>query len=76
MLSFLTFLAVQSAFSPNQPHLQPVGTIHPPVRALEAADIFWLEDFLHPENFEGYAEVSQATRTLRIAAGEQRFPLG
>lgn len=37
----------------------------------EAADIFWLEDFLHPENFAGYAEVAQATRTLRIAAGEQ-----
>jgi L-rhamnonate dehydratase len=41
------------------------------VDELEAADIFWLEDFLHPENFGGYAEVSQATRTLRIAAGEQ-----
>ena len=41
------------------------------VDALEALDIFWLEDFLHPENFEGYAEVSQATRKLRIAAGEQ-----
>jgi L-alanine-DL-glutamate epimerase-like enolase superfamily enzyme len=31
------------------------------VDELEAADIFWLEDFLHPENFGGYAEVSQAT---------------
>lgn len=41
------------------------------VDGLEAADIFWLEDFLHPENFSGYADVSQSTRTLRIAAGEQ-----
>ena len=41
------------------------------VEYLEAADIFWLEDFLHPENFAGYAEVSKATRKLRIAAGEQ-----
>jgi L-rhamnonate dehydratase len=41
------------------------------VRELEAYDIFWLEDFLHPENFEGYARVSEATSTLRIAAGEQ-----
>lgn len=41
------------------------------VDALEAEDIFWLEDFMHPENFSGYAEVSQSTHTLRIAAGEQ-----
>ncbi len=39
--------------------------------ALEDLGIFWLEDFLHPENFSGYAEVSRATRALRIAAGEQ-----
>ncbi len=38
---------------------------------LEALDIFWLEDFLHPENIEGYGEFSACTRTLRIAAGEQ-----
>ena len=41
------------------------------VDALEALDIFWLEDFLHPENFAGYAEVARATHKLRIAAGEQ-----
>jgi L-alanine-DL-glutamate epimerase-like enolase superfamily enzyme len=41
------------------------------VEALEAANVFWLEDFLHPENFAGYAAVAEATRTLRIAAGEQ-----
>jgi L-rhamnonate dehydratase len=41
------------------------------VEALEGLDIFWLEDFLPPENIEGYAEVSAHTRHLRIAAGEQ-----
>ncbi len=41
------------------------------VRNLEELDIFWLEDFIHPENFEGYARVSEATTSLRIAAGEQ-----
>jgi L-rhamnonate dehydratase len=41
------------------------------VRELEEFQVFWLEDFLHPENFEGYARVSEATTTLRIAAGEQ-----
>jgi len=41
------------------------------VGELEALDIFWLEDFLHPENIAGYAEVARATRKLRIAAGEQ-----
>jgi L-rhamnonate dehydratase len=34
-------------------------------------NIFWLEDFLHPENIEGYAEISEMTTTLRVAAGEQ-----
>jgi L-rhamnonate dehydratase len=41
------------------------------VPALEDLDVFWLEDFLHPENFAGYGEVSRATHSLRIAAGEQ-----
>jgi L-rhamnonate dehydratase len=41
------------------------------VETLEALDVFWLEDFLHPDNFSGYAEVARATRKLRIAAGEQ-----
>jgi L-alanine-DL-glutamate epimerase-like enolase superfamily enzyme len=41
------------------------------VRTLEELDIFWLEDFLHPENFAGYGEVSAHTTTLRTAAGEQ-----
>jgi L-alanine-DL-glutamate epimerase-like enolase superfamily enzyme len=41
------------------------------VAVLEAENVFWLEDFLPPENFEGYTAVAGATRTLRIAAGEQ-----
>ena len=41
------------------------------VHALEELDIFWLEDFLHPDNFDGYAAVAAQTTSLRIAAGEQ-----
>ncbi len=41
------------------------------IRKLEEYDVFWLEDFLHPENFSGYGAVSAETTTLRIAAGEQ-----
>ncbi|HXF63116.1 MAG TPA: mandelate racemase/muconate lactonizing enzyme family protein [Caldilineaceae bacterium] len=41
------------------------------VYALEEAGVFWLEDFLHPDNFAGYAAVAAHTRTLRLAAGEQ-----
>jgi len=40
-------------------------------RALEELEVFWLEDFMHPENVAGYAAVAAATKTLRIAAGEQ-----
>lgn len=40
-------------------------------RALEPYDVFWLEDFLHPENYEGYAKVRAAGVKTRIAAGEQ-----
>jgi L-alanine-DL-glutamate epimerase-like enolase superfamily enzyme len=39
--------------------------------ALEELGVFWLEDFLPPDNLQGYAEVSAHTRTLRVAAGEQ-----
>ena len=39
--------------------------------ALEEQGVFWLEDFLHPDNFAGYARVAEHTKTLRIAAGEQ-----
>src|SRR6185436_5073189 len=41
------------------------------VKALEEENIFWLEDFLHPDNFAGYGEVAAHTTTLRLAAGEQ-----
>lgn len=41
------------------------------VRELEALEIFWLEDFLHPENFAGYQAVAAECTTLRLAAGEQ-----
>ena len=41
------------------------------VPVLEDLNIFWLEDFLHPNNIEGYAQVSESTTTLRVAAGEQ-----
>ena len=44
-------------------------------RMLAQHGVFWMEDFLHPEDYEGYARVSEAVQTLglgvRIAAGEQ-----
>lgn len=40
-------------------------------RALEPYDVFWLEDFLHPECYDGYAKVKAAGVTTRLAAGEQ-----
>jgi L-alanine-DL-glutamate epimerase-like enolase superfamily enzyme len=46
------------------------------VHELEALDVVWLEDFLHPENIEGYAQVAEAATTLRIAAGEQAAGYG
>ncbi|MDQ3442476.1 MAG: mandelate racemase/muconate lactonizing enzyme family protein [Chloroflexota bacterium] len=41
------------------------------VHELEELDIVWLEDFLHPENVDGYRAVADTRTTLRIAAGEQ-----
>jgi L-rhamnonate dehydratase len=41
------------------------------IRQLEPYDIFWLEDFLHPECYEGYAAVKASGIKTRIAAGEQ-----
>ena len=41
------------------------------LRRLEPFQIFWLEDFLHPECYDGYAAVKAAGCTTRIAAGEQ-----
>jgi L-alanine-DL-glutamate epimerase-like enolase superfamily enzyme len=41
------------------------------IDALEQLDVFWLEDFLHPDNVDGYRAAADARTTLRIAAGEQ-----
>lgn len=41
------------------------------IRSLEELDVFWLEDFLHPENFEGYRAITDIGSSVRIAAGEQ-----
>ncbi len=46
------------------------------VRTLEELDIFWLEDFLNPDNLTGYAEIARHATTLRIAAGEQTAGIG
>ena len=40
-------------------------------RMLEPYNIYWLEDFLHPESYEGYRKVKNAGVKTRIAAGEQ-----
>lgn len=40
-------------------------------RLLEPYNIFWLEDFLHPESYQGYKKVKAAGVKTRIAAGEQ-----
>ena len=37
----------------------------------EPYQIFWLEDFLHPEDYDGYARVKEAGVKTRLAAGEQ-----
>ena len=41
------------------------------LRELEPYHIFFLEDFLHPECYEGYAKVKEAGVKTRLAAGEQ-----
>jgi L-rhamnonate dehydratase len=41
------------------------------LRRLEPFSIFWLEDFLHPECYDGYAAVKAAGARTRLAAGEQ-----
>ena len=40
-------------------------------RMLEPYNIYWLEDFLHPESYQGYRKVKEAGVKTRIAAGEQ-----
>lgn len=41
------------------------------IRALEPYRIYWLEDFLHPECYDGYARIKEAGVKTRLAAGEQ-----
>ena len=41
------------------------------LKALEDYKIYWLEDFMHPENYEGYKKVKEAGVSTRLAAGEQ-----
>lgn len=41
------------------------------LKALEEYRIYWLEDFLHPECYEGYKKVKEAKVSTRLAAGEQ-----
>lgn len=33
--------------------------------------VFWMEDFLHPEDYVGYRKVADANTGVRVAAGEQ-----
>lgn len=40
-------------------------------RQIEEFRVFWLEDFLHPEDLAGYAKVREAGVQTRLAAGEQ-----
>ena len=40
------------------------------IQRLEKYNPFWFEDFMHPENYDGYAQVADAVRTP-VAAGEQ-----
>ena len=41
------------------------------LKALAEYNIYWFEDFLHPENYEGYKKVKESGVSTRLAAGEQ-----
>ena len=41
------------------------------LKALADYNIYWFEDFMHPENYEGYKKVKEAGVSTRLAAGEQ-----
>ena len=43
------------------------------LKSVEEYKIYWLEDFLHPECYEGYRKVKEAGVSTRLAAGEQEF---
>ncbi len=60
-------LMVDPGWRVNRSAYDAIGLL----RRLEPYDIFWLEDFLHPECYEGYAAVKAAGVRTRIAAGEQ-----
>lgn len=60
-------LMVDAGWKSNRSPYQIVELL----RHLEPYHIFFLEDFLHPENYEGYAKVKEAGVKTRLAAGEQ-----
>jgi len=41
------------------------------LKSIEEYKIYWLEDFLHPEAYEGYKKVKESGISTRLAAGEQ-----
>jgi L-alanine-DL-glutamate epimerase-like enolase superfamily enzyme len=58
--------------APDQPFkTRPIRDWIRLVPVLEDLNILWLEDFLHPDNLDGYARVAEHTTRLRLAAGEQ-----
>lgn len=40
-------------------------------KMLASHGVFWMEDFMHPEDYEGYRKVADAGTGVRVAAGEQ-----
>lgn len=40
-------------------------------KMLAGYGVFWMEDFLHPEDYVGYRKVADANTGVRVAAGEQ-----
>jgi len=60
-------LLVDAGWSVNRSPYDAVELL----RRLEPYEIFWLEDFLHPECYEDYARVKEAGIKTRLAAGEQ-----
>ena len=60
-------LLIDPGWKVNRSAYQAIDLLH----HLEPYNIFWLEDFLHPECYEGYARVKDAGVSTRLAAGEQ-----
>jgi L-alanine-DL-glutamate epimerase-like enolase superfamily enzyme len=40
-------------------------------KMLASHGVYWMEDFMHPEDYAGYRKVADANTGVRIAAGEQ-----